>query len=125
MAVITDLSIGYAPGDQLLIYYDNQVAWSRSERYDLAGVTGLGVTYMVRPTCPTAFVRGSIRGRDVADVDFGSARVSSDENGLGLTVSAGYEFARQWSIEGGAMFVRAGNNNSHTVLKGSFNWTFY
>lgn len=125
LAILTDLSIGYAPTDQVLIYYSNQVAWSRSARYDIVGVTGVGVTYMIEPSSPTFFVRGSVGGGIVADVDFDSGRVSSNDTGLGLTFSGGYEFARHWSIEGGALIVRQPNGNSHTVLKATFNWLFY
>lgn len=124
-AAVTDLSIGYAPTDHVLVYYSNQVAWSRSTRYDLVGVTGGGVTYMIRRTSPSPFVRGTIGAGIVADVDFGSGSVSSNDSGLGLAVSAGYEFARHWSIEGGAMFIRPSNGSNHTVLKATFNWLFY
>jgi hypothetical protein len=124
-AVVTDLSIGYAPSDQVLIYYSNQVAWSRNLRYNIVGVTGMGVTYMVRPTAPSPFVRGSVGGGIAADVDFGSGSVSRDDTGLGLTLGGGYEFARHWSVEGGAMFVRLDNGRNHTVLKATLNWVFY
>jgi hypothetical protein len=124
-AVITDLSIGYAPTDQILVYYSNQVAWSRSIRYDLVGVTGVGVTYMFSPSSPSAFLKGSVGGGIVADVDFDSGRVDSNDTGLGLTIGGGYEFARHWSIEAGAMFARLENGNNHTVLKATFNWVFY
>lgn len=125
LAIITDLSLGYAPTDQVLIYYSNQVAWSRSTQYDVVGVTGVGVTYMMSRSSPSPFVRGSIGGGIVADVDYVSGGVSSNNTGLGLTLGGGYEFARHWSVEGGAMFVRASNGNNHTVLKATFNWLFY
>ena len=124
-AIVTDLSIGYAPTDQVLIYYSNQVAWSRSPRYNLVGATGVGVTYMLSSSSPSPFVRGTVGGGIVANVDFGSGSVGSNDSGLGLTLSGGYEFARHWSVEGGAMFVRLPSGNNHTVLKATFNWLFY
>jgi hypothetical protein len=125
VAVVTAFSIGYAPTDQVLIYYDNQVAWTNNFRYDLLGVTGVGVTYMVRPTSPTPFVKFTIGGGIAAEVDFGLGTVDSTDPGLGLTLSGGWEFARHWSVEGGAMWVRLENGNNHTVLKATFNWMFY
>jgi hypothetical protein len=124
-AVITDLSIGYAPTDQILVYYSNQVAWSRSMRYDLVGVTGVGVTYMFSPSSPSAFVKGTVGGGIVADVDFDSGGFDSNDTGLGFSISGGYEFARHWSIEAGAMFARLENGNNHTIFKATFNWVFY
>jgi hypothetical protein len=124
-AVITDLSIGYAPSDQILVYYSNQVAWSRSMRYDLVGVTGVGVTYMFSPSSPSAFVKGTVGGGIVADVDFDSGGFDSNDTGLGFSISGGYEFARHWSIEAGAMFARLENGNNHTIFKATFNWVFY
>jgi hypothetical protein len=124
-AIVTDFSIGYAPTDQILIYYSNQVGWTQNLFYDVLGVTGVGVTYMLRPTSPTPFVKFTIGGGVAAEVDFGSGTVAGDDPGLGLTLSGGYEFARHWSVEGGAMWVRLENGNNHTVLKATFNWMFY
>jgi hypothetical protein len=124
-AVVTDFAIGYAPTDQVLIYYNNQVGWTRNFFYDILGVTGVGVTYMVRPTSPTPFVKFTIGGGIAAEVDFGLGTVESTDPGLGLTLSGGWEFARHWSVEGGAMWVRLEDGNNHMVLKGTFNWMFY
>jgi hypothetical protein len=80
---------------------------------------------MFRSSSPSPFVRGTIGGGIAADVDFGSGSVASNDTGLGLTLSGGYEFARHWSVEGGAIFVRLADGNNHTVLKATFNWLFY
>ncbi len=37
-AVLTDLKIGYAPSDQLLLHYSNRVAWTTDASYDVVGV---------------------------------------------------------------------------------------
>lgn len=124
-AVITDLSIGYAPTDQLLIFYNNQVAWSRNVQTDVVGVTGVGMTYLFKPSSPSPFVRAAVGGGIVADVDFDSGSVSDNDSGLGMSVGGGFEFARHWTIEGGAMFVRVAEGSNHTVLKVAFSWLFY
>ncbi len=126
-AIVTDFSIGYAPTSQVLIYYNNQVGWigSADANANVVGVTGVGVTYMLRPTSRSAFVRGSVGGGIIADVDFDSSTIESDDAGLGLTVSGGYEFARHWSVEGGAMFVRPPDASTHTLFKVTVNWMFY
>jgi hypothetical protein len=124
-AIMTDFRIGYAPTDQVLIYYNNTVAWSRSSTYDIVGLSGVGVTYMIKPTSPSSFVTGAFGAGSAAEVDFGSGSFSDSETGSAVAIGGGYEFARHWSIEGAAIFVRLGTGNNHTVLKASFNWMFY
>lgn len=124
-AINTDFRIGYAPTDQVLVYYNNSVAWSRSELYDILGLTGVGVTYMIRPTSPTPFVTGAFGAGSAAEVDFGGGRFDDTETGSAVLIGGGYEFARHWSVEGAAVFIRLGNGNNHTVLKATFSWMFY
>jgi hypothetical protein len=123
--IITDFRIGYAPTDRVLVFYNNQLTWSRNETYDLVGLTGGGVTYMFRPTSPSPFVIGAIGGGIAAEVDFDTGGVESNDTGMAFSIGAGWELARHWSVEGGAIFVRLGNGNNHTVVKGVFHWLFY
>jgi hypothetical protein len=80
---------------------------------------------MFSPSSPSAFVKGTVGGGIVADVDFDSGGFDSNDTGLGFSISGGYEFARHWSIEAGAMFARLENGNNHTIFKATFNWVFY
>jgi hypothetical protein len=121
LAIVTDFNIGYAPGDQILLFYSNKAAFTTDDRVDAVGVSGFGVTYMFRRTAPTSFVTGTIGA--------GAARTfiesSSSESGAGYAIGGGYEFARHFSLTGDAIFVRLGSGQNHTVYKASFNYLFY
>jgi len=121
LAIVTDLKVGNAPTDQLLIYYSNKAAFTRADDYDVVGLTGVGVTYMGRRTSPSLFLTGG-GGAGVGGTFIGS--VSSD-NGFGFNVGGGYEFRRHWSIAGDAAFVRLGRGNNHTTVIATFNYLFY
>ena len=119
-AVGTDFKIGYAPTNQVLIYYSAKAAFTQATDYDAVGMSGVGVTYMARPAAPSFFVSA---------VDGQSARATLDNRdwaaGRGFGVGAGYEFTRRWSISGDALFLRMGDNDNHTVLLGTVGYLFY
>lgn len=121
LAIVTDFRVGYAPTDQLLIYYSNKAAFTQADDYDVVGLTGAGVTFMAKRTSPSLFITGS-GGAAVGGTFIGS--VSSD-NGFGFSVGGGYEFKRHFSISGDAVFVRLGSGNNHTTLMTTFNYLFY
>jgi hypothetical protein len=123
-AVVTDFKVGYAPTDQVLVFYSNQVAWMHAGLYDLAGVTGGGATFMFRPTTPSAFVTGAV-GASVGVVGLGGAGDRAVDRGTGYRIGGGYEFARRWSIEGGLTTVRLDSGIDQTVLSATVNWLFY
>lgn len=120
-AVVTDFKIGYAPSDQVLIYYSNKAAFTSDSRYDVVGITGAGVTYMRKRTSPSIFFTGSIGAGIGGNISQGS----NSESGAGFSVGGGYEFRRHLSLAGDAIFVRLGNGQNHTVFKASFNYLFY
>ncbi len=121
LAVAFDFNVGYAPGEQLLIYYSNKAEFTTDDRVDLVGVSGVGVTYMFRRTTPSAFVSGTVGA--------GAARTfitsSSAQFGPGFAVGGGYEFAKHFSINGDAILVKLDNGQDHKVYKVSFNYLFY
>ena len=125
LAIITDFRIGYAPIDQLLVYYRNNVAWTRNAFYDVVGMSGVGATYYFNRSAPSSFVSGAIGPAVATEVDFGTGTFDDTERGTGLSIGGGWEFARHWSVEGHAMFLRLGRNNNHRVLAGTINWMFY
>lgn len=59
-AVFTDLKIGYAPSEQVAVYYANQASFFKLDdaRDDVTlhatGLTGIGVTYFLGPESPYA-----------------------------------------------------------------------
>ena len=120
-AIVTDFSVGYAPSDQVLLYYSNKAAFTTDDRVDAVGITGFGVTYMFRRTSPTPFVSGSI-GAGAARTFISS---STSQSGSGYSIGGGYEFARHLSVTGDAIFVRLNNGQNHTVYRALFNYLFY
>ena len=76
---------------------------------------------MLRRTSPTAFVNGSI-GAGFAGTFITS---SSSESGAGYSIGGGYEFARHYSLNGEAVFVRLAGGQNHTVYRALFNFLFY
>ena len=121
LAISIDFNVGYAPGEQFLLYYSNKAAFTTDDRVDAVGVTGLGVTYMFRPTTPSAFVNGTVGG-GAARTFIGS---SSGQSGPGFSFGGGYEFARHLSVNGDAILVRLAGGQDHTVYKFSLNYLFY
>jgi len=101
--VMTDFKIGYAPSDAMEIYWMSKVSWfgmenSLGDNVTIAnGVAGLGITYFLQPSAPSAFLTGGI--------GFSSWAAPFEEDvdpwyGLGVSAGAGYEFAPHWYIEG-------------------------
>ena len=125
LAIVTDFRIGYAPTDQVLVYYRNTVGWTRSGFYDLLGLSGVGGTYFFKPSSPSSFVGGVFGATVGSEVDFGSGTFGDTERGTGIGVNGGWELARHWSVEGHAIFFRLGRNNDHRLLAATFNWMFY
>jgi hypothetical protein len=116
----TDFKIGYAPTDQLLIYYSAKAGFTQAADYDAVGVSGFGVTYMTRPTAPSFFVSGIAGEGGRATLDLRDWR-----DGRGFAVGAGYEFKRHWSISGDALFLRFGGNDNHAVVLATVGYLFY
>jgi hypothetical protein len=120
-SVVTNFAVGYAPSDQLLLFYSNRAVFTTDESYDALGVTGFGTTYMFRRRTPSAYVTGSIGGGFGANIVQGTG----GEAGLGYSVGGGWEFARHLSVEGDVLFIQFGNDRNHIVYRGLFNYTFY
>lgn len=120
-SVVTNFMVGYAPTDRTLLFYSSRAVFTSNAALDILAVGGLGMTYMLRPTTPTAYVTGSI-GRGLG---FNITRSSADEVGLGWSGGAGWEFRRHLSLEGDVLNVRLGNGQNHTALRALLNYTFY
>lgn len=105
--VNSDFKIGYAPSNQLLIYWMSNVNWFNLENVlgdnviIANGVGGVGFTYYFSPADKSAYLRGGIGGSTwMAPFD------SDIDNwyGFGVVGGFGYEFAKHWSIEAVAMW---------------------
>jgi len=99
----TNFQIGYAPSDQVAIYYVSKVAWfSMTNAYDdevtiASGAGGLGFSYYQKPVAPSMIFTGGIA------VSSWSLPFEDDApdpwQGFGIFGGVGYEFARHVSAE--------------------------
>jgi hypothetical protein len=120
-SVATNFMVGYAPTDHALLFYSSRAVVTSNAAVDILVVGGLGMTYMLRRTAPTAYVTSSI-GRGVGVSINGSI---GDEDGFGWSGGAGWEFRRHFSLEGDVLNVRLGNGQNHTAFRALLNYTFY
>ena len=101
-SVNTDFQIGYAPNNQLLIYWMSKVQWYSLETIFgsaiyASGVGGLGLSYYFEKEGPSLYLTGG--------VGFASVAAPFEDNieteyGFGIAAGVGYEFAKHWSVEG-------------------------
>jgi hypothetical protein len=103
-----------------MLHYSNKVAWTRSEDYDVVGVSGFGITYLFSGSAPSAFLTGAV-GVGVA----GSIESSDLTTGVGFSIGGGVEFARHWLLDAEILFIRLQDEPNHRVLKGGISWVFY
>jgi hypothetical protein len=128
-AFMTDFKLGYAPTDQLIIYYDNKVSWIKGDFGEvvvvdvsipkatvmgyadvmvLSGLTGLGVNYFFAPQAPSPFVTGGLGLASAMAFESGATA----KIGFGFFVGGGYEFAPHWYVEGDVCYGSATNSES-------------
>lgn len=99
---MTDFKIGYAPTEQIEIYYSSKGAWWGED-----GITFLHsyetatVSYYFLPQSPTFYINGGI--------GFSSLSAPFEENtdtdiGFGFLIGGGYEFIRHFTVEANLMY---------------------
>ena len=99
----TDFKLGYAPNEQLQIYWASKVSWfaldnALGETVTVAnGLGGAGVSWYLVPQSPSVYFTGAI-GFSSWAVPFEEGATTS--YGFGIAGGAGYEFAKHWSVEG-------------------------
>ena len=100
--VQADFKIGYAPSNQVNIFYTCKESWFgmknlRDEHVTIgSSVTAAAVTYYMSPEVSSWFVTGGL------GLAGWSTRLESDARtyyGIGLIVGGGYEFSRHWYVE--------------------------
>jgi Bacterial SH3 domain len=125
MGLATNVLIGYAPTDQLLIYYANYLQLTNSSSpYDLIALSGVGATYLAKPTASSWYVNGAIGAATGASASLKTGTVSNVDRGLAVDVGAGYEFARHWFL-GGDVTSMTLESVRNTALRGTITWIFY
>jgi hypothetical protein len=112
----SDFRIGYAPSDQLAIYYGSKVAWfGFTNAYDddvtvSSGVSSLSFSYYLNTTAPSAYFNGGI-GLSSWALPF-EDDAPDPWNGFGLLGGVGYEFSRHLSAEFNLVYGNPGTNES-------------
>jgi len=110
ISFFSDFKIGYAPSNQLMVYWMSKAAWfgvdsttiddEQEDVMTLGGVGGLGATYFFNPQAPSFFVS--------AGVGFASWSLPFEGTdpwvGLGAAGSIGYEFSPNWMIEASVLW---------------------
>jgi hypothetical protein len=114
-AFMSDFKIGYAPNDQLEIYYFSKVSWISADYTPenkatvSTGVGGLGTTYSLKTVLPTFYVAGGL--------GFSSWSFPFEDNppdpmsGFGIFGGAGYEFSRHLNLEFDLMYGTPSKND--------------
>jgi hypothetical protein len=112
-ALFTDFKIGYAPSNQLMIYWLSKVNWfgredtiqtttsTRKEAITVAnGVGGLGITYFFKPKAPSIYVTvgGGFSARSEP------FRGTDAWLSYGFAGALGWEFQQNWALELSALY---------------------
>jgi len=108
VALLTNFKIGYAPTNQIMVYWMSKVNWfgredtvqtttsTREETITAAnGVGGLGITYFFRPKAPSLYLTAG-GGFAVRSEPF---RGTDSWMSLGLAGAIGWEFKPNWGLE--------------------------
>lgn len=131
LGVQTDFKIGYAPSENLAIYYFSDVAWFDMDNAlgssvtIASGVCGLGATYYVNQIAPT-FCFGAGVGISTWSLPFESD--ADTWTGVGVMACFGYEFVRHVSAEIAVTYGEPSTKESGieattkaTTIRGSIN----
>jgi opacity protein-like surface antigen len=90
----TDFKIGAGLSSNSVLYYSNRVIWWSSEGVSVTtGMSAVAFSYFFSPEAPSFFLSGSI-GIGVASIED-----LDSESGAGFGIGAGFEFAKNWTVE--------------------------
>lgn len=130
VSLFTDFKIGYAPSNQLMIYWMSKVGWfgredtihsttggPRKEDVTVAiGVGGVGVTYFFQPKAPSIFVSagGGFSARSYPFKGY------EPWLSYGLAGSVGWEFKENWALELSAIWGKP----THDIAEYNYSSSF-
>jgi hypothetical protein len=129
-----DFRIGYAPMNQLEIYYSNKVSWWLSPSNDkkilhMTGLTSAAGKYFFNPEGPSAFVSGGL------GLAVWMTPLEADTDvlyGFGFFAGGGYEILPRLEISGDLVWGAPGKkynsvrrNYSAITVQITVGWTFY
>lgn len=133
-AVSTDFKIGYAPTDQLLIYWSADGAFrstsdlTNQDGLSFSGLGGIGATYFLEPGQNSFFVSASI-GRS-SDAALGSDGQTDALSGSGFAIGGGYEFSGHWTVDADIVMNSLnddgfGGDYSQRIIRVGLSWLHY
>ncbi len=116
--------IGAGLSPQATLYYTNRVIWWSSNDVSLTtGMSAAGFSYFISPEAPSFFFSGSL-GIGVLSIEN-----LDSESGFGFGIGAGYEFAKNWTIEAhylnAKVLEEAGDSLSISNLAFTVSWFAY
>ncbi len=131
---MSDFKIGYAPTDQLAIYWTSKVAWfnsdflSEEKNLSINGFGGVGASYFLETEAPSFYFNGGIGYATWSVLNTENTNASLNTFGLGLSAGAGYEFARHWSAEANFTFGKPKDGDftvNTTAVRFTINYLLY
>jgi hypothetical protein len=133
-ALGSEFKIGYAPSDNLMIYYSNDAAFfgfntdpDEAELFTATGMSGVGGTYFLRTGVPSLFVHASVGLAALRT--FYSDDTEDSWSGGGVSFGGGFEFARHWTIDVDFLLTSVSdefdNKLSIRTARLAFNWLLY
>lgn len=115
----TDFKIGYAPTNQLMIYYTNKVTWifgfenaAGDKLTIISGVGLLGLSYYLAPSSPSMYFTGTVGVSTWCSFD----DLGNVWSGFGIGVGIGYEFVEHWSTELNVIWGNPGKEKKYGEL---------
>jgi len=101
-AIATNFIVGYAPTNNLEIYYLNTVSWWGDDNVTLVtGLTGIGVTKYFNPEGIGFYISGGVG----LSVHYAPFEVGKASYGLGVLGGIGYDLSRHWGLQGDVIYI--------------------
>ena len=112
-ALASDFKIGAGISEKLLVYYVSRVSWFShdlpTETVTAANGIGLvGSSYYFKTDVPSFYVLGSV---GLSSWSYPFESTSDTWTGLGVSVGAGYEFAKHYAAEATVNWGNPGSDN--------------
>ncbi len=113
--VSTSFKVGGGITDQFALYYVRNASWYSADvslnqsLVFASGISGIGATYYLQPTAPSAYVLAAV---GLGDYSTPFAQNANDEYGSATMFGAGYEFSNHRMIEATMLFVDVEDDSS-------------
>lgn len=126
LALMTDFKLGYAPSDQVAIFWMAKVAWFGSDlltddsALTINGVGGVAVAYYLQPAGPAPYFS---LGYGFSSWGTPFEVGSPSYYGSGIALGAGYEFSKHWSVEGNITFGSPDDDTGSSIGTRAFRLT--